>query len=328
MERKLTEGRIEIIDYLKGVSIFLILLNHVIYNLNEIYAPFWIFQAVPLFLLIQVFHTKRAFDSGKTTFKKWFSKKSIVKLLKRIFLPFVVVQVIWTIIFVAQGQVPWGVIEGGAGPGSYYVWIYLQFWLIIPLFVFLKDKYGNKACFIIGLLLSILEEIICSLFFDNLPMHVLLYRLFAGRYLFLIPLGLFCFDFPIKMNWKRLVLSLISIVFIYIERYTDIDLTPVFYKSQWPGFHWLAFFYTAFLFVFILQWLYNVLHEKVKKVLVVFGQSSYEIYIVQMLVLGLLWHWKSDVFVLNILIGIVKLALSIVPALIYKKIKDAKCTNK
>ena len=328
MEKKLTEGRIEIIDYLKGVSIFLILLNHVIYNLNEIYAPFWIFQAVPLFLLIQVFHTKRAFDSGKTSFKKWYSKKSITKILKRIFLPFVVVQVIWTIIFLAQGQMPWGVIEGGHGPGSYYVWIYIQFWFIIPFFIFLKDKYGDKVCFIVGLLLSVLEEIICSVFFDYLPMHVLLYRVFAGRYLFLIPLGLFFFDFPVKMNWKRLVLSLISIFFIYIERYSDFDLSPLFYKSQWPGFHWLAYFYTAFLFVYILQWLYNVIHDRIARVFIVFGKSSYEIYIVQMLVLGLLWHWKSDVFVLNIIIGIAKLALSIVPALIYYKIKNLRCTNK
>lgn len=327
MDKGLTNNRVEIIDYLKGISIILILLNHTIYKYDEIYAHYWIYQAVPVFLLVQVFHANRAFQNGKTTLKKWFSLKSILKIIKRIFIPFIVVQLIWTVVFLCKGEIPWGVIEGGHGPGSYYVWIYLQYWLIIPFFILMKNKYGNRVCLIVGLVLSILEEIICCYFFDYLPFHGMLYRMFMGRYLFLIPLGLLFFSFPIKLSPLKILLSIISVVFIYIERYTEIDMTPFFYASSWKGFHWLAYFYTAFVFVFILQWLFNHTH-KINKYVNLLGQCSYEIYIVQMLVLGLLWNWRGDSLILDILVFMVKIIVSIVPALIYKRLKDIICINK
>lgn len=41
------------LDYLKGVAIIMVLINHGALNLaNEALYPLWIFEAVPLFLLI------------------------------------------------------------------------------------------------------------------------------------------------------------------------------------------------------------------------------------------------------------------------------------
>lgn len=328
MEQKIKNERIEIIDFLKGIAILLVIINHSIKLKGVGYSPFQIYQAVPVFLLIQVFHSKIAFERGKTSYAKYFSLKSITKILKRIIIPFAIVQLIWSIIFLIQGQIPWEVLEGGHGPGSYYIWIYLQFWLLIPLFIFFKNRLGVVKTFIIGFLLSVVEEILCCLFFDSLPMHISLYRVFAGRYLFLIPLGLLFFDFPIKLNFLKVFLSIISVAFINIDRFTDINMSPFFYESSWSGFHWLSYFYTVFVFMYLIQWLYKKLHEKIIKVINYLGRISYEIFLSQMLVLGLLINWESEVLILNVFIFIVKIALSIIPALIYNKIKDAKCINK
>lgn len=50
------EGYDPFIDYLKGVCIFLVVLAHCLPHTEYILFPLWGDQAVPLFLLIQVFH--------------------------------------------------------------------------------------------------------------------------------------------------------------------------------------------------------------------------------------------------------------------------------
>lgn len=68
------------LDYLKGVAIIMVLFNHGALNLaNEALYPLWIFEAVPLFLLIQVFHVYKK-DTARYP--------SLTKLWDRILKPF------------------------------------------------------------------------------------------------------------------------------------------------------------------------------------------------------------------------------------------------
>lgn len=51
------DGYDEYLDYLKGMSIIMVLINHGAQNIVDMALfPIWIYEAVPMFLLIQVFH--------------------------------------------------------------------------------------------------------------------------------------------------------------------------------------------------------------------------------------------------------------------------------
>ena len=115
------------IDFLKGVCILLVVLTHCIpidVRDNTLLFPLWGVPAVPLFILIQVFHAyKKGTDVGVV---KW------GKLWERIIKPFLIVELlIGVILFVKiiikdfytydelKGCFYYYLIYGGRGPGSY-----------------------------------------------------------------------------------------------------------------------------------------------------------------------------------------------------------------
>lgn len=130
------EGYDAFIDYLKGIAIIMVLITHATsseYIQERLLYPIWIYEAVPLFLLIQVFHAYKKNSPSYPSFQK---------LWNRIIFPFVLTQ----LVFVAYGfyanftrnenlfnYFTNMLIVGGGGPGSYYIWIYLQFAILLPL---------------------------------------------------------------------------------------------------------------------------------------------------------------------------------------------------
>lgn len=52
------DGYEPFLDYLKGICIIMVVINHGFASAEEkLLFPIWINQAVPIFLLIQVFHS-------------------------------------------------------------------------------------------------------------------------------------------------------------------------------------------------------------------------------------------------------------------------------
>lgn len=99
---------------------------------------------MPLFLLIQVFHTyKHGVD-------KAMKMPNFVKLFNRIFKPFLLLLLfeVFLLVVVLQRDplqvMKIAIIGGGIGPGSYYVWIYIQFALLLPV-IALIIKLLNKV---------------------------------------------------------------------------------------------------------------------------------------------------------------------------------------
>jgi len=99
---------------------------------------------VPLFLLIQVFH---AYKHGVDEAVKM---PNLVKLFNRIFKPFLLLLLfeVFLLVVVLQRDplqvMKTVIIGGGIGPGSYYVWIYIQFALLLPI-IALIIKLLNKV---------------------------------------------------------------------------------------------------------------------------------------------------------------------------------------
>lgn len=308
------------IDFLKGICILLVVLAHCLPLQDYILFPLWGSMAVPLFLLIQVFH---AYKKGNIDIIRYYNFK---KLFYRLLLPFIVLLVIqvFLICFLSKKDLPSilksTIVSGGIGPGSYYVWVYLQFFILLPVFMFVINRIRQKYLLALFLTISILIEVICS--YSNIPSW--LYRLLFIRYFFLIYLGYkWVIDDGIKINKRTILLSVISVSFIIIFQYTDLNMEPIFYNNDWNLCHWVSYFYVAYLFVYILRICYKRLRIKSKTFVCKMGKYSYEIYLVQMFVFTFYPSNTIEMFIGSVYLAtIIRIFattfLSIIPVLVYK----------
>ena len=286
-------GHDDFIDFLKGVCIIMVLLTHgLLINVQEyLLYPLWIAQAVPIFLLIQAFH---AFKKDRPAFPR------PSHIWTRILRPFLIVQIIFLVHGYLQCQINHTSFPefltlfrrcGGLGPGSYYIWIYLQFALLLPLsFRLLQTKYALP----LFLFLSIALEIACSLT-HILPEH---YRLLFFRYFFLIYLGYLWAKKGISLNILTLSLSAFSILAILLlygihKFYPSLNLEPFIFDTNWRIFHWFTYFLPAFLLPFLFRWTYHKLSKRINAFIILCGKRSYHIFLFQMLVFGIFNQYVS-----------------------------------
>ena len=299
------------IDFLKAYSIICVIIAHILPAdfYKHILFQVWGDMQVPMFVLIQVFHAYKK----KQPKLNW----SIIK--KRIFIPFVVVQATILVIKTIAGKdillTSW-LASGGFGPGSYYIWIYIQIAvLLIVIWPWLK-KLSLKQALFIFLVISVGFEFMFSLI--NLPDW--LYRLLCVRYLFLIPLGMVWIEKSVELNCKTIVLSALSIVAVLFFVFTKYDLEPFFYNTGWKTHRWICYFYLPILLTYGLY----LVWEKIKKSIWIENATkwtaahSYEIFLAQMTVfacfsvsfLSFVYSsiirfaiWAAVSFILSLLIG-------------------------
>ena len=197
------------LDFVKGICILLVVINHCIDSSISHNIMFWLwgYPAVPLFLLIQVYHSyKKEFDGIHI---QW------VKIWKRAFFPFLLVQtLLFAYVVVTQPTRTLHSIVmivfywGGRGPGSYYPWIYIQFAILLPLLRPLFQRLNEKALLVLFLGMSIGSELLC--YYTNMSDWV--YRLLFLRYIFLIYLGYQMVVRGIVLNLFTVSLSIISLI--------------------------------------------------------------------------------------------------------------------
>ena len=268
------------LDYLKGLCIFFVVLTHCIPIQVHDWSLFclWGDMAVPLFLIIQVFH---AYKRGKVA-----PRFQISKIWFRILRPFLMVQSVILLIMLCGGgdlltTVVTFVVGGGNGPGSYYTWIYLQFALLLPVLHKYIVNMSKTRLLIVFVGLSIIIELLCSL----IQMPQFLYRLLCLRYVFLIYFGVQVVRDGIVMNRSLLVLSFFSTLTVLFFSYADFNMEPVFFQTGWKICHWPCYFYVGYLLLWLLRWSYNWMQLRFPRVELVveqMGRYSYEIFLWQM----------------------------------------------
>lgn len=307
------------IDFLKGICILFVVLTHCLPLQDNILFSLWGAQAVPLFILIQVFH---AYKKGNIDIIRYYNLK---KLFHRILLPFTILLIIQIFLMRLFSEKDLSLIlkntmlSGGMGPGSYYIWIYLQLFILLPVFQLVINNIKHKYLFVLFIASSILIEIICS--YSNISSW--LYRLLFVRYFFLIYLGYkWVMNGGVKIDKITVVLSIISIIFILIFEYTDLNMEPIFYQSDWKIFHWISYFYVANLFVYALYKCYKRITKR--EVICKIGKYSYEIFLIQMFVFtfyptNTMQMFIGSIFWATILRILATTFLSIIPVLLYKK---------
>lgn len=156
-------GYSENIDALKGFAILFVLLNHStpLYLKNLIAFDLWGGMGVPLFLLIQVFHY----------YKRGLDKTPAIKPLKvfqRVVVPFLTAETAIILLKWMMGE-PFSesfmgcLYNWGYGSGEYYVWIYLQLVLLLPLTTYILKKINDRWAPIAFVGISATLELICSI---------------------------------------------------------------------------------------------------------------------------------------------------------------------
>ena len=281
------------IDFLKGFAIICVVITHNVPNqfLDLILFPLWGEQAVPIFLLIQAYHGFNKLSQNQTTFFAVFKKDTLLKLYRRILFPFFILLIIQisillvlNILNVYKYDFSDILLSGGIGPGSYYIWIYLQFFFLIPLFKPLLEKLNLTASLIVFIGISTLFEVICSV----TDISNVWYRVLFFRYFFILWLAFYISNFKFKLNFVTILFSIISIMFIIVENYFNYNFEPLIFSSLWKGFHWPAYFYIVFILIPVLKLVFSkIVNSRLSSLSTLierFGLYSYEIFLLQMFV--------------------------------------------
>jgi len=285
-----TKGYDVFIDFIKAYAIMCVLFGHTFLWLDKVGYGVWAGMQVPLFILVQAFH--------------WYKKDkpviNFVKILKRVIFPFFVIEFLTVGIALLFGLNNANELKtlalsgGGYGPGSYYPWIYLQVAILLPLFSPLLCRFSKWVSLIIFIIICQLFEFLFSII--DLPENI--YRLLAVRYIFLVPLGWLWAKEGIVINWKTILLSILSLFAILYFEYLSVHDEPWFFTTKWQFHRWPCYFFLAYGFTGILNivWKRLVNYELIIKYIKVLASSSYEIFLVQMSVIYLI-NYTSIPFV-------------------------------
>lgn len=266
------------IDFLKAYSIICVVIAHILPYQYYKYILFqvWGDMQVPMFVLIQVFHAYKNEIQPKL---KWAS------LLKRICLPFIAVQAV-IVCFKALfgGGNLWSsfLTSGGYGPGSYYIWIYVQIAVLLVVLWPCFKKLSIKQALLIGVTVSVSFEILFSVI--CLPDWA--YRLLCVRYLFLIPLSMIWIEKGVELNRKTIMLSIFSIASVLFFVFTQFNLEPFFYNTGWRTHRWICYFYVPIMLTYGLFQIWNKIKKSswVDNAIKWTAARSYEIFLAQMAV--------------------------------------------
>lgn len=265
------------IDFIKAYAIICVLIGHTLVLHDYWGYGLWAGMQVPLFVLVQAFHG----------FKKEALEINCKKIFLRVILPYIVVQSIALIFLLCKDAS--GIYSfigcGGAGPGSYYPWIYIQIALLLPFVKKWIDKNKEHQTKVLITFLIICEsfEILFSVI--NLPDG--LYRLLAVRYIFLLYLAWLWVKDGIVINRLTVLLSFLSFLAIVYFEYFSVDDEVLFYNTAWKYHRWPCYFFVANGGGYLLRLLFEFLQNSpsVMKAIKLLAKCSYEIFLIQMLVI-------------------------------------------
>ncbi len=311
------------LDFVKGIAILSVILIHSSphYYLGSIA---WFGQAVPLFLIVTSYLTYSRIEKGESI-SSYFSWANINKMFNRISLPFLVMTIIQIVIYSFLGKFTFNRLlqQGGIGPGSYYLWLYLQFWILLPFIVKIIDSISLRNAMILFISISILLELMTNI----LEISAVVYRFLFYRYLLVVVLGCFAKKLNFKITMPLILLALLSLLFSLVAIYTSVNFKP-FFTNMWNGYHWITAFYPLLLFLLIRLVYSKLKNGWIKSFVVKLGSYSYEILLCQMFVFSMFRRsylsFVNNIYLEIMLYVAITTLLSILPVLIYKRLHSPK----
>ena len=135
------------IDFIKGLAAISVILLHTLPQsvLYGSFAVYHIWQAVPIFLFITFYLGFRNLEKKKVSYKEYYSIERIKVIFEKLWIPLIVLALLEAIFFLVCGNFDRAIgslLCYNNGPGSYYIWLYMQIWLLLPLVHTLLKKIG------------------------------------------------------------------------------------------------------------------------------------------------------------------------------------------
>lgn len=271
------------IDILKGLAIISVIILHsfskeLLYNL---YAPYYLWQAVPIFMVLFALNNAQSFtEKNKENLQDLYNSSYFTARLSRILKPFFIIWLIQIIIelnYTANMNLHWFIksfLIGGFGPGSYFIPLIIQFVFIVPILFYLAKKSSN-VFLIIGLIVSMLLEYLYSISFLK-ETH---YRILFIRYLFAAVLGIWYIVHP-PSKFKNIILvtgTLVSFVYITAVSYYGFSFIN---EPLWRAEHAPAFFWALLLVLLTMK--LKIPQNTLSETIILLGKASMHIFLVQM----------------------------------------------
>jgi hypothetical protein len=289
-------GRCDAIDRIKLCGIICVILLHAIpeSSLHRMLAPYHIGQAVPLFMMLagltaSISESRQAPQSFFASFHpiNFFYRTS------RILIPFTTAWAVQLFIATAffsfpSSPVAWifSWLSGGYGPGSYFTPVYLQHLIVFP-FVSVINRKIEKIRLELQVLfwftLSLAIDYACVIIF----MPDWLYRLFYGRYLLAVVIGMWMID---KRPSGCLSIACTVLGFGYLTAVAQFLWKPLFMYPTWMSQHAPIYLYTGS--VFLALWYTPSFFCRITKPLLFIGRASYHVFLIQMIYF---WHFHAPV---------------------------------
>lgn len=290
------------IDVVKGIAIVAVLLLHSFTRkeLENSFAVYHIWQAVPLFLVVMGLNLGLSVQNKPQHLQHLYNRKYFTKKAARILVPFILVFILSIVVGLLwewlKGEevlefngYTWLGVFPVTGRGNYFITMLLQSILLLPLIGY-GFRHWPKSTF--GVL--VLLEVLFQLWAANLPYFKedgYLYDAAFPRYFSAIALGLWLSTLvwkPLKRGDVLLVLllGLVGAVCLYFLQYERLPLKG-YIRPEWRTQQVLTFGYAALLVWLALKLLPNFTNFIPVRLLAELGKASYHIFLVQVVYFGL-----------------------------------------
>lgn len=274
------------IDAIKGLGILSVILLHTFHTefLLKIGAPFHIWQAVPVFIILQGLNLANSYKRrGYETLKDFNDKQYHLRRIQRLIFPYLIFFTVQTLFlwldtpdyFLEQNHFQ-RFITGGRGPGSYFVPLTIQTQILLPFF-YLAGRKSVKGLLFGSFLLGTGLEVMSA----TANINEELYRILILRFIFAIALGVALALWEKNRFRNGIFYGLIGLSVLYITGVMYFDWHFVM-EHFWHSQHLPGFFYPLALII----WLrrapmsnQNVIFQVLRKI----GRASYHIFFVQIL---------------------------------------------
>lgn len=292
-----TSERIYLIDYLKAISVIMVIFTHYAWeDKTSLFFTLVIAMAVPIFMVISGFNFTMSYEK-KTggTLRELYAPSLMLHRLYRFLLPFILIYIPEMLLHIlmrgdsfSAGDWILYFIEGGLGPGSYYVPV-----LIVMLFTFPLMYVCIRRFSYFGVCLVALVNLAYELFvyYGHVPGP--LYRLLFFRYLLYVALGCYMyFHFQNSkkesLSHKKYPLPWAALLLMFL---TGLSFSVAVYQFGWrpPIFrYWvktampLALYIFPFIYVLMRYLGKKQLPDPFGSILSKIGQASYHIFLIQM----------------------------------------------
>ena len=282
--------RILALDFIKGLCIIMVILTHVPFTAaikKAMLYPFTILPAVPMFLMCSVYafslSEDRKPDGGSIW--GWFEPTAFKKRFNRLFLPYciaifitvVVLMIVKNMKRIAFLSVLKILLQGGRGPGSYYVVILFSLLVIFP---FLYQAFHRHPTItVLGLVCA---QIVYEFFCQFWQMPQLTYNILIFRYFTHLALGFLLYTYLPQLQKSVLPGIAMAIGAVYIVAQYYFNYEPVFiYLHQNRSVIACLFSFGALCYLFKLEGILQK-HRKFFAPLLYCGRASFHIMLTQM----------------------------------------------